>query len=270
MKKDLRTEDGFTLLELLISMAIIAVIVGIALGGMRFGITAREVGDQKTDTYQRLRFIGEQLSSKIKSYHPLFIQPNPTPAGGIINQQTTAQQKLLAFEGLEHSIRFITFAENLTVTTKNPWLHEVLFYLGKHPQTGETGIIMMEQEMLFDDEFVASNSNNTQYIMLAKDISYLNFRYYRFRKLSAEELQAQTDPSILYADEWVNQIPLNYAESANPTIEDLQDKISSPRAIEVSIGLTEQSTPGKTGEPQIIYLPPMIVPLNSGIQIERS
>lgn len=289
MKKNLRAENGFTLLELIISMAIIAVIVGIALGGMKFGISAREVGDQKTEIYQRLRFIGEQISSKTRSLHPLFIQLTPvlTDATQAIDAKKMTPLKLLAFEGLEHSIRFITFADSLSVTKKNRWLHEVAFYLGEHPYTRESGIIMMEQELLFDDAFITPNPETTQYIMLAKDVSYLRFRYYKSRKLSAEELKAQKDNAqnaqnnkpILYIDEWATEIPLTYtinidqsaSEPGKPPapVVDQQSKISTPRAIEISIGLKEQQIPGKTEEPGVIYLPPMIVPLNAGTQITR-
>ena len=169
-------------------------------------------------------------------------------------------------------MRFITFAENLTATTKNPWLHEVLFYLGRHPQTGESGIIMMEREMLFDDVFVTPGPENTQYLVLAKDVSYLNFRYYKSRKMTPEELAEQADnpAQYQYIDEWVSQVPLSYTGNiAGASVEDPQSKISSPRAVEISIGLKEQPIPGRTDEPKMIYLPPMTVPLNAGVQIER-
>ncbi|MBI4382621.1 MAG: prepilin-type N-terminal cleavage/methylation domain-containing protein, partial [Nitrospinae bacterium] len=106
-------EQGFTLLELLISIAIIAMIVAIALGGMKFGITAREIGEQRTETFQRLRFIGEQISTQIKSLHPLFIEPVEIAQPEPDKPATAEVPKVLAFEGTENSLRFITFAETL-------------------------------------------------------------------------------------------------------------------------------------------------------------
>ena len=290
MKKILRTANGFTLLELIISISIIAVIVSIALGGIKFGISTREVSDQKTETYQRLRFIGEQISSKIRSFHPLFIQLNPVQIieTGITNP-TNTPKKLLAFEGLEDSIKFITFADNLAVTNKSRWLHEVQFYLGEHPETRESGIIMMEQNILFDEAFVTPDPQTTQYFMLAKDVSYLKFRYYKSRKPTPEELSvlrnqttnqsAQTNQPVQYIDEWVNTIPLDYGQNINlptganpattPPVEDLQSKISSPRAVEISIGLKEPQIPGRREDLRLIYLPPMIIPFHAGGQVVR-
>lgn len=288
MKDNLRDENGFTLLELLISMSIIAVIVAIALGGIRFGISAREIGEQKTDTYQRLRFIAEQISSKTKSFHPLFIQPAPVPSATAIKNETDIidkakkpPKKFLAFEGLPNSIRFITYADSLSIIRNNHWSHEVQFYLGEHPLTKETGIIMKEQEILFEDSFIVPNPEAGRYIMLAKDVAYLKFRYYKTRKLTSEELadQAQADPTRLFIDEWVESVlleyedplapPANYTQSTTLPLEDPQTKISAPRAVEISIGLKEQPLPGKNEESKILYLPPMLIPLNSGLQIVR-
>lgn len=286
MKNHLSSENGFTLLELLISMAIIAVIVGIALGGMRFGISAREIGEQKTDSYQRLRFIAEQISSKLKSFHPLFIQPTPVPTStsqksetDIIDKAKKPPKKFLAFEGLPNSIRFITYADSLSITRNNHWSHEVQFYLGEHPLTKETGIIMKEQEILFEDSFIVPNPEASRYVLLAKDAAYLKFRYYKTRRLTPEELTVQSDPTLLFVDEWVEMVlleyedplapPTNDAQSAMLPLEDPQTKISSPRAVEISIGLKEQQLPGKDVEQKIIYLPPMLIPLNSGLQIVR-
>jgi prepilin-type N-terminal cleavage/methylation domain-containing protein len=288
MKNHLRAENGFTLLELLISMAIIAVIVGIALGGMRFGISAREIGEQKIDTLQRLRFIAEQISTKLKSFHPLFIQPTPVPSTTAIKTETDIIdkakkpiKKFLAFEGLPNSIRFITYADSLSIIGNNHWSHEVQFYLGEHPLTKETGIIMKEQEILFEDSFITPNPESSRYVLLAKDVAYLKFRYYKTRRLKPEELLYQSDPTLLFIDEWVETVllefedplapPANNAQSAMLPDEDQLTKISSPRAVEISIGIKEQQLPGKDKdvEPKIIYLPPMLIPLNSGLQIVR-
>lgn len=287
MKTKLFHENGFTLLELLISISIIAVIVGIALGGMKFGISAREIGDQKTDTYQRLRFIAEQVSTKIKSFHPLFIQPSAFQANRaqqkseptIIDKAQKPPKKFLAFEGLPNSIRFIAYTDSLSIAKNNRWLHEVQFYLGEHPVTNETGIIMKEQELMFEDSFVVPAPETSRFIMLAKDAAYLNFRYYKTRRLTPEEMTVQTDPTLLFIDEWVENIFLEYEDplappkvdlQANPLLaEDPLTKISSPRAVEITIGLREQQLPGKNEDPKIIYLPPLLIPLNSGVQTVR-
>ena len=57
-----KNQAGFTLIELIVSLSIVAIIITLGLGGVRLGITARDVGEQKVETYQRLRIITEQLT----------------------------------------------------------------------------------------------------------------------------------------------------------------------------------------------------------------
>ena len=73
MKLQLNNQFGFTLLELILSLSIVAMIVALALGGVRLGIVARDVGEQKVDTYQRLRIISEQLKQKLQSTYPVYV-----------------------------------------------------------------------------------------------------------------------------------------------------------------------------------------------------
>ena len=57
-----KNQAGFTLIELIVSLSIVAIIIALGLGGVRLGITARDVGEHKVDTFQRLRIITEQLT----------------------------------------------------------------------------------------------------------------------------------------------------------------------------------------------------------------
>ena len=52
MKHPFKNQMGFTLLELILAMSIVAIIVALGLGGVRLGISARDVGEQKVETYQ--------------------------------------------------------------------------------------------------------------------------------------------------------------------------------------------------------------------------
>ena len=67
------SNQGFTLLELILSLGIIGFIVAISLGAIRLGTSAQETGQLKIDTFQRLRLIQNQLGQKIKSNYPVFI-----------------------------------------------------------------------------------------------------------------------------------------------------------------------------------------------------
>lgn len=279
-------ERGYTLLELIISITIIAVIIGISLGGIRLGLSAREIGEQKAETYQRLRFISEQISRSVKSLHPLFIRQQGEENDAFFETEEKAPppKKIMAFEGLEHSIRFITFADSLSMVKNPPWMHEVRFYLGSHPKSLERGIIMMERDILADAAFteIQPDSPTVRHIMLARNVADLRFRYYKMEKLTSEELALREDKSIKHKGEWVDTWIINTDEENPETVfneneeEDKKtleskknDKISLPRAIEIYVALNELGVAEETEEPKVVSLPPIIVPVHSGIELAR-
>ena len=73
MKLLRQAQKGFTLLELILALGIVGFIVSISLGAIRLGTSAQEIGHIKIDTFQRLRFIQNQITQKIKSTYPVFI-----------------------------------------------------------------------------------------------------------------------------------------------------------------------------------------------------
>jgi len=92
-----KSNHGFTLLELILSLGIIGFIVTISLGAIRLGASAQETGQLKIDTFQRLRLIQNQLGQKIKSNYPVFMFREKT-----IFTPKNSQEKpkrLLSFEG---------------------------------------------------------------------------------------------------------------------------------------------------------------------------
>ena len=48
IKRRIKNQKGFTLLELILAMSIVAIVVALGLGGVRLGIAARDVGEQKS------------------------------------------------------------------------------------------------------------------------------------------------------------------------------------------------------------------------------
>lgn len=290
--KRVNNQSGFTLLELIVSLAIIALIAGISMGGVRLGISAREIGEERADIYQRLRFIGEQISQKIKSTHPLFIKPPGTLDDTFIGEQTletdqnlqkdsstNKDEKIIAFEGKSDSIHLVTFVHGLSNFKKTPWIHEVSIYQGQNPITEEDGIIMMEKDIFAEDIFseINSNSDAVNYITLAKDVAFLKFRYYKMEKYTPEELEQLEDNSKEFYGEWVDEVvpsPLeDQIEILGIDEEDsafkAANKISLPRALEISLGLEFPEIPGKLKRDEVYYLPPTIISLNSGVLLSR-
>lgn len=276
-----RNQHGFTFLELLISITIVVVIIGLALGGMRLGISAREIGEKKAESYQRVRFIGEQIGKKIKSLHPLYFKKVTAEeefAG--VQEVKKETKKILAFEGLEDSIRFITFADALSIHEKSSKMHEVRFYLGEDPQTLKTGLIMTEQEINYEDLFsdTPESSPDARYIVLAENVTFLRFRYYQMTKLTPEEKEELLDTTQTHTGRWVDSIIVTLDEDIPGELLSEKEtrigyekkyKISLPRAVEMTLSLAESTVKDFDEDPAILALPSTIIPLHSGIEFTR-
>jgi len=256
------SNQGFTLLELILSLGIIGFIVAISLGAIRLGTSAHENGQLKIDTFQRLRLIQNQLGQKIKSNYPVFMFQEKkifTPK----NSQEKPK-RLLSFEGKNNSLRFVTFSSPLTSQGKSPCLHETIFYVGKHPKSGKSGIIMAERTVAQKNstDSVFNKINKDRLFLLAEDVDYLKFRYYQMRKLSPAETQLQLDKSRKYEGHWVTSAKHNaFKTKADELTEEQQtrlhfeeyNKMTLPRAVEVSLGLKELARPSSKKESRVIF-----------------
>ena len=284
MIQPVKNANGFTLLELILSMVIVGFIMAISLGAIRLGISTQEVGQQKTETFQRLRIIGEHLSQKIKSSYPVFVPPPkkislPTEISTGQTISTGQAKRLLAFEGKKNSIRLVTFASPIASTDDSVWAHEVRFYLGEHPKTGKKGIIMMEKEISSGNIFTEtkSTSNEERYYLLAEDVAFLKFRYYILEKISQAEagvsgagFDKEASP---YKGKWVEQILFNppiaskpeYAADDGKTLQK-GSTITLPKGVEISLGLLEPVVAGSDKKPKLVSSPPALLLLHSGME----
>lgn len=270
----LREENkGFTLLELILALGIVGFIVVISLGAIRLGASAQDAGNLKVDTFQRLRLIENQLTQKIKSTYPVFkILDQSVFASKNLNKKS---ERILAFEGTTDSIRFVTFSSPLTSQRKPPWMHETTFYLGEHPITGKSGIIMGEKKISenFNSKSTLINSEQEKLFILAENVAYLKFRYYKVKKLNPNNLKSQNNKSVEFEGKWISSIKVNSSGSFKKFTKEKRkhfefeknNKISLPRAVEISLGLYEKSNSDLINEPKIIYSPPIVVPLYSGM-----
>lgn len=270
-----KNQAGFTLLELIISLAIVGIIIALGLGGVRLGITARDVGVKKVDTYQRLRIITEHITQKLQSTYPVFV----TQKDGVSILRTPSSQRIMAFEGKSNSLRFVTFASPITATGQESRPHEAKFYIGKHPETKKQGVILMEKEITSGDIFSRINpkAENTQYFLLAENVSQMKFRYYKMKKLPPQEIEGKNSPTHL--GKWVNRVVMDpfqvRQEKPGNSLLALgkANKISLPRAVEITIGITPQGSGNEENpeedeeDPETFFSPPVVVLLNSGMKI---
>ena len=279
MCRQLKNQMGFTLLELILAMSIVAIIVALGLGGVRLGISARDVGEQKVEIYQRLRIISEQLKQKLQSTYPVFVsQKDGVPGVTVPN----SSKRILAFEGNTDSIRFVTFATPMTASDPTTLTHEVKFYIGEHPETEQTGVILMERDISDGNVFsrIEPRSDSIRYFVLAENAAQLKFRYYLMKKLPPQEVEGEDKNALQFSGQWVDQVSIetfkqSQANSSqkNPILDfEKTNKISLPRAVEITIGIIPQPKPGEEVEDEglePVFSPPIIVLLNSGMEFAR-
>jgi prepilin-type N-terminal cleavage/methylation domain-containing protein len=264
-----KNQSGFTLLELILSLAIVGIIIALGLGGIRLGISARDVGEKTVDTYQRLRIITEQLTQKLQSTYPVFVVQKDSSS---VAQKLNSSKRIMAFEGKTNSLRFVTFAS--PITTQDSQVHEVKFYLGKHPETEKSGLILMEKDISKGDIFsrIIPRAETTRYYLLAENVTDLKFRYYEMKQLPPKELEVGKN-SPTHTGKWVNRVFMdpfivNQKVSTNPILAfERKNKISLPRAVEITLGITSKENEDTEEQPMVIFSPPIVVLINSGMKI---
>lgn len=95
---DPTTERGFTLLELVIALSIVAALLVILVGGLRVGLAAWRQGEDRAEVHQHLRSLAELLSRSVAGAFPYQAPPR---AGG---------RPVVQFQGEEGRLSFVTFS----------------------------------------------------------------------------------------------------------------------------------------------------------------
>lgn len=88
---------GFTLLELLIALAIVAALVAIALGGLRVGAAAWQQGEDRAEAHQHARSLAEILARSVAGSFPYRAAPRE---GGEARILFAGEENKLAFATL--------------------------------------------------------------------------------------------------------------------------------------------------------------------------
>lgn len=94
-RRDVR---GFTLLELIIALAIVAALLAIAFGGLRVALAAWTQGEDRADAHQHLRGIATVLARAVGSAYPYQASAGLSP------------EPVLLFRGAEQRLELVTQA----------------------------------------------------------------------------------------------------------------------------------------------------------------
>ena len=151
-------ERGFTLLELLIALSIVAALLAILLGGLRVGLAAWRQGDERAEAHQRLRSVAELLARSVAGAFPYRMVP---PAGG---------SPAVQFQGDERRLALVTLAPPFPLASSIAFTAvSIAHQVGERP-----GLAVREKALPNTDPFEVETP------MLADpSITDLTFRYLR-------------------------------------------------------------------------------------------
>ncbi|MBW2653267.1 MAG: prepilin-type N-terminal cleavage/methylation domain-containing protein [Deltaproteobacteria bacterium] len=138
----LNPEKGFTLLELLVSIAILSMVLVMIYGTLSMGSRAWEKGEEDIEKVQRMRVVMNLLSREIKSTFPYKITPS----------ELDTHKEFYAFEGKKDSVSFVS-----TIPLKGgrrglSWLS---FWV-----ESEEGLVVVERDALRSDIFKERDTMN--------------------------------------------------------------------------------------------------------------
>ncbi|MGA1863513.1 MAG: prepilin-type N-terminal cleavage/methylation domain-containing protein [bacterium] len=186
-----RRETGFTLLELMISITILSLIMGVILGAMRLGTRAWEAGEKRIDRLQRMRITYDIISEDIKSILPSGIKKKSDQGSQYICPKGKGcSQKAALFIGESDRIKFVSTNPGLHSSLNKSKYRVVSYYLGQTHDSDHKGVVMEERAWLFPDFFRFETlcsmceteedefENETFIHSIYPDVTELTFRYY--------------------------------------------------------------------------------------------
>lgn len=166
MRRD-RGPGGFTLLELLIALAIVASLVAIAFGGLRVAVAAWDQGEERAEAHQHLRGAAVLLTRALAGTYPY-----RAPLG-------QAPEAALLFRGETDRLQFVTQAPPFPPAIPVAFTAVVLALEG-----GDTPALVIRQRALPNREPFAEAA----VVLRDPSVSRLAFRY--------------LDESGAWQDEW--------------------------------------------------------------------
>jgi len=246
--KCLKKQNGFTLLELVITITILSLIMAIVYGSMRLGTRAWRTGEARAEENQRARVILSQLAEEIRSAHSIY-------SYGQIGDR---EKKYLAFKGEPDRIWFITVTPGLTSEPINNKLRAIVYEVDP-----EQGLLMRETQLFYEDFFAHLETQEPR--VLDPEVAGMALRYYYVPETKGTD-EGEVSEEGMWLTEWdPNAIEPVAVQEADDFTEQPKIYHQLPRAVEITLTLKPQR---ESQEPEV--LPPLVVPIFWGHKIKLS
>ena len=155
--------EGFTLIEVMVTLTIIGFILLIVSGSFRLGLSAWEKGESMKNEYQKFRIVSELVSRQIKSVVPYKIKTEK------------AEGDYLGFEGKAQSLKFISA---FSIRARNPEGFVYAIYQFKREGKEGSRFVLYEQRVL-NKNFFEEEPKEELAVSLLEGVSDIRFEYYQ-------------------------------------------------------------------------------------------
>lgn len=186
-----KRETGFTLLELVISVTILTLILGVILGAMRLGSRSWEVEEKRVERLQRMRVTYDIISEDVKS---ILCNVKKCVCPGCSGCKHIAH----LFIGGHDRIKFVSANPGIGAKLSRSGYRVASYYLGQDYNTEYEGVVLEESKWLFPDFFrfdlvcdtCDSESNDfeseSNLYVIYPDVTEMTFQYYGTKNGEAE------------------------------------------------------------------------------------
>jgi len=219
---DLKQPKGFTLIEVLISLTILSLIMGVVMGGFRLGSRSWKKGEERLEEQQRMRCVFSLLIQDIKSCILLKRPADPEASGS----QKNRRNQPVVFIGEADKLKFVTTASGIGPQVKKGTLREVSYCLSY--EEDKPGLVMGERPWLyqnpFEDEDVSLGEESPgpppSTYSLYPDVVDIVFQYYGVKEIHRRPTERDAEPE--WHDDWNN---LQDIQSGEHYLKNLPEKV---------------------------------------------
>ncbi|MFQ5560166.1 MAG: prepilin-type N-terminal cleavage/methylation domain-containing protein [Nitrospinota bacterium] len=245
--------QGFTLLELLVALALSAVVTVILAQALSLAIRAREVGDRRTQADQRARIIMNKLSTEISSAY-FYRYKKKTPAGKNLPQNSSPKKdEILAFKGDTDSLSFVSSAKLADHDLINGGLKEISIYTS-FARSDKRGELYIEEKKLDTLDPLNFNNRSEKENLYSDFLAELQFKY-----LVAKKKQDPLGNTFFMSENW--------EESYNQSSETTNNSETLLIGIELSLSILEAPDNQTENELRSVTYPPLFIRVHANQEI---
>ena len=222
MGNRVRLHAGFTLLELILSIAILSAVLVTIYSTLSMGSRAWEKGERDIEKIQRMRVVMDLLSREIKTAYPYKVTPS----------ELDTHKEFYAFDGKKDSLSFVSCVPLHGGSGKLSWL---TFWV----EEGQ-GLVVVERDALRSDIFKERESiDKDEMVVLDANATDIRFEYYRAEEGDEDEA---AEEETAWEEKW-----------------DAEEEGELPQAVSVSVTFLDEAA--REGSDDEAYTRELVIPL---------